>query len=167
MDRRRMGPQGASRATRQCGGFGPDLCQNIQVGVVGSQNPFPGGKIKVMRSLREMRLGHASGEGVSGGNNARGTHAWIRWAKVWDGLFYVLLVGALASSLADMGLNGRTQLVMGALTVLFGLWYWFMIIRHRRWIQNDVPMLVYAAGAIALCIALIWINPVYYWVLSI
>ena len=47
------------------------------------------------------------------------------------------------------------------MTVLFGLWYWFMIMRHRRWIQRTLPMLVWAAGAIALCIALIWINPVY------
>ncbi|CAN5867594.1 hypothetical protein BH18ACT11_BH18ACT11_24960 [soil metagenome] len=115
----------------------------------------------MMKSLREILPWRPGGEELSGGSTARSTHAWIRWAKVWDVLFYAILVVALASSLADMGLYGRSQLLMGALTALFGLWYWFMIFRHRRWIQRDVPMLVYAAGAIALCIALIWINPIY------
>ena len=94
-------------------------------------------------------------------NKGADTHAWIRWAKLWDLLFYVLLAVALASSLADMGLYGSRQLAIGALTVLFGLWYWFMAIRHRRWIQQTLPMLVYAAGAITLCITLIWISPIY------
>ena len=115
----------------------------------------------MMKSLRQILPLRRRGEGLSGGSTARSTHAWIRWAKVWDVLFYVILVVALASSIAAMGLYGRAQLVMGALTVIFGLWYWFMIIRHRRWIQRDLPMLVYAAGAIALCVALIWINPIY------
>ena len=98
---------------------------------------------------------------MSGGSNARGTHAWVRWAKMWDALFYVVLVLALAFSLVEAESYGRAQLLVAALTIIFGLWYWFMIIRHRRWIQRDVPMLVYAAGAIALCITLIWINPTY------
>jgi signal transduction histidine kinase len=115
----------------------------------------------VMKSLREILPWRQGEEEPSGGSTARGTHAWIRWARVWNVLFYAILVVALACSLADVGLYGRSQLVMGALTVLFGLWYWFMIIGHRRWIKRDVPMLVYAAGAIALCIALIWINPIY------
>ena len=97
----------------------------------------------------------------SPGDAARGTNVWIRWAGVWDALFYVLLAVVLVSSLLDMGLYGRSQLVLGGLSVLFGLWYWFMIIRHRRWIQSDLPMLAYAAGAIALCVTLIWLNPTY------
>ncbi len=120
-----------------------------------------------MKSLTATLFRRASGEDVPGGNNARSTHAWIRWARVWDALFYVVLAIALVSSLADMGLNGIPQLVMGVLTLAFGFWYWFMTIRHRRWIQSNVPMLVYAAGAIALCIALIWINPIYNWLLFI
>jgi signal transduction histidine kinase len=114
-----------------------------------------------MKSLREILPLRRRREVLSGGSTARSTHAWIRWAKVWDALFYVILVVALVSSLADMGSYGRSQLVMGTLTVIFGLWYWFMIIRHRRWIQRDLPMIVYAAGAIALCLTLIWISPIY------
>ena len=113
-----------------------------------------------MKSFREM-LPERAAQRRSPGGTARGTNAWIRWAGVWDALFYVLLVVTLASSLLDMGLYGRRQLIIGGLTVLFGLWYWFMIIRHRRWIQKDFPMLVYAAGAIALCITLIWLHPSY------
>ena len=113
-----------------------------------------------MKSFRDM-LPERAAQRRSPGDTARGTSAWIRWAGVWDALFYVLLVVTLASSLLDMGLYGRRQLIIGGLTVLFGLWYWFMIIRHRRWIQKDFPMLVYAAGAIALCITLIWLHPSY------
>jgi signal transduction histidine kinase len=117
----------------------------------------------VMKSFRNMlpeRAGYQRTSGRSGGA-ARSTNAWIRWAGVWDALFFVLLAVALASSLVDMGVYGRRQLVIGGLTVLFGLWYWFMIMRHRRWIQRTLPMLVWAAGTIALCIALIWLSPVY------
>ncbi len=114
----------------------------------------------MMKTLSELLPRLTSGEGQPNTprRNAVDTHAWIRWAKVWDGLFYLLLAVALASSLADMGMYGKTQLLMAVLTVVFGLWYWFMIIRHRRWIQRETPMLVYVAGAIGLCIALIWIN---------
>ena len=112
----------------------------------------------MMKSFKNM-LPERAGQRRSPGGTARDTNAWIRWAGVWDALFYVLLAVALASSLLEMGLLGERQLVIFGLTILFGLWYWFMIIRHRRWIQRDLPMLVYAAGAIALCVALIWINP--------
>ena len=114
----------------------------------------------MMKSFGNMLPGRAA-PGRSPGGTARGTNAWIRWAGVWDALFYVLLVVALASSLLDMGLYGGRQLVLGGLTILFGLWYWFMIVRHRRWIQQDFPMLVYATGAIALCITLIWVHASY------
>jgi signal transduction histidine kinase len=114
----------------------------------------------VMESFEDMLPERAASES-SPGDAARGTNAWIRWAGVWDALFYVLLAVALVFSLLDLGLSGKPQLVLGGLTVLFGLWYWFMIIRHRRWIQRDLPMLVYAAGAIALCVTLIWLNPTY------
>jgi hypothetical protein len=103
----------------------------------------------MMKPFEDMLTERAASE-PSTGDAARGTNAWIRWAVIWDALFYVLLVVVLVSSLLDMGFYGRPQLVLGGLTVLFGLWYWFMIIRHRRWIQNDLPMLAYAAGAIAL-----------------
>ena len=102
----------------------------------------------MMKSFGNMLPGRAA-PGRSPGGTARSTNAWIRWAGAWDALFYVLLVVALASSLLDMGLYGGRQLVLGGLTILFGLWYWFMIVRHRRWIQQDFPMLVYATGAIA------------------
>jgi len=117
----------------------------------------------VMSTLRELLTRRRSGEGQPNTprRNAVDTHAWIRWAKVWDGLFYLLLAIAFAASLTDVGLYGKSQLLMAVLTVVFGLWYWFMIIRHRRWIQHETPMLIYVAGAIALCIALIWINSTY------
>jgi signal transduction histidine kinase len=119
-----------------------------------------------MKSFKNM-LPERAGQRRSTGGAARGTNAWIKWAGVWDAIFYMLLVVALASSLLDMGFYGRLQLVIGGLTFLFGLWYWFMIIRHRRWIQKDFPMLVYAAGAIALCITLIWIDSSYYLLLFV
>jgi signal transduction histidine kinase len=125
-----------------------------------------GVKITVMKSFRDM-LPERGARGRSTGGTARGTNAWIRWSGFWDALFYVLLVVALASNLLDMGPFGWRQLAIIGLTVLFGLWYWFMIMRHRRWIQKDFPMLVYAAGAIALCITLIWINASYYLLLFV
>jgi signal transduction histidine kinase len=117
----------------------------------------------VMKSFKDMLPEQAGGERSSGrsGSSARGTNAWIRWAGVWDALFYVLLAVALASSFLGTSLHGRRQLVIGGLTLLFGLWYWFMIIRHRRWIQRTPPMLVWAAGSIVLCLALIWLDPTY------
>jgi signal transduction histidine kinase len=114
----------------------------------------------VMKPFEDMLPQRAASE-RSSGDAARGTNVWIRWAGVWDALFYLLLAVVLVSSLLDMGIYGRSQLVLGGLSVLFGLWYWFMIIRHRRWIQSDLPMLAYAAGAIALCVTLIWLNPTY------
>lgn len=86
---------------------------------------------------------------------------------VWETLFYLVLVVALASSLWVMGPYGRAQLALALLTVLFGVWYWFMIVRHRHWIQHDRPMLVYAAVAIALCVGLIWISPIYHMILFV
>ena len=120
----------------------------------------------MMKSFRDM-ISERGAQGHSTGGTARDTNAWIRWSGVWDALFYVLLVVALASSLLDMGLHGWRQPAIVGLTVLFGLWYWFMIMLHRRWIQNDFPMLVYAAGAIALCITLIWIDASYYLLLFV
>jgi signal transduction histidine kinase len=114
----------------------------------------------VMKSFRHMLPGRVAPR-RSPDDMARDTNAWIRWAGVWDALFYVLLVVALTLSLIDMGPSGGPQLLIGGLSVLFGLWYWFMIIRHRRWIHKDFPMLIYAAGAVALCVTLIWINPTY------
>ena len=116
--------------------------------------------MSVMKSFRHMLPGRVASR-RSPDDMARDTNAWIRWAGVWDALFYVLLVVALTLSLVDMGPSGGPQLLIGGLSVLFGLWYWFMIIRHRRWIHKDFPMLIYAAGAVALCVTLIWINPTY------
>ena len=85
----------------------------------------------VMKSFRHMLPGRVAPR-RSPDDMARDTNAWIRWAGVWDALFYVLLVVALTFSLIDMGPSGGPQLLIGGLSVLFGLWYWFMIIRHRR-----------------------------------
>ncbi len=68
-----------------------------------------------MGGLRD-RLGRLFGErrapqpGSSA--DAKSVHAWVRWARVWDALFYLLLSVSLAISLWEMGLYGRSQLAM-------------------------------------------------------
>lgn len=118
-----------------------------------------------MERLKGMTVG--AGPSRTTPDDITSTHAWVRWTRMWHAAFYILLVLSLATSLGDMGLYGRSQLAIVSLTVLFGLWYWFVIIRRRQWIQQTLPMLVYAAVAVTLSILLIWLNPAYHMLLFV
>ncbi len=80
---------------------------------------------------------------------------------MWHAIFYVLLLLSLVSSLADMGLYGRSQLAIVSLSVIFGGWYWVMVIRTG--FSERVPRgLIYAAGAVALWVVLTYLHPVFH-----
>lgn len=89
------------------------------------------------------------------------THAWERWSWAWHAAFYVLLVLSLASSLADLGPYGNSQTAIVALTLLFGVWYWFVVVR-MGWPEGTRSALVYVAVAMLLWFSLVMLHPSYY-----
>jgi len=100
-------------------------------------------------------------------SNPESTHAWIRWAWLWDVAFYLLLTLSLVSSLADEGLYGRQQLAMISLSALFGALYWFVIIKHPYLYQRAWPTLLYVATAMLLWFVLTALNPSYHMLLFV
>jgi signal transduction histidine kinase len=68
-----------------------------------------------------------------------------RWARLWDGLFYVTLVIATVVATGDGPARSRTVTV--ALAAGFGAWYWAMLVRHRDWWDRRGPALAYLTGA--------------------
>lgn len=112
--------------------------------------------------------GGAAGRAVDpNSDSAHATHAWIRWAWLWDVAFYLLLVLSLASSLADEGLYGRQPLIMISLSALFGALYWFVVIKHPHLYQRAWPTLLYVATAMILWFVLVWLNPSYHMLLFV
>ncbi len=89
------------------------------------------------------------------------THAWERWGWAWHAAFYVLLVLSLASSLADLGPYGNSQTAIVVLTLLFGVWYWFVVVR-MGWPEETRSALVYVAVAMLLWFALAMLHPSYH-----
>jgi signal transduction histidine kinase len=89
---------------------------------------------------------------------ARAEDVWDspRWARLWDGLFYVTL--AISTVLAVAGGDGsaRSRMVTAALAAGFGAWYWAMLVIHRDWWGRRGQALVYlgvAAGFFWLLVA--------------
>ena len=79
-----------------------------------------------------------------------------RWARLWDGLFYVTL--AIPTVLAVAGEDGPlgSRMVTAALAAGFGAWYWAMLVAHRDWWGRRGRALVYlgvAAGFFWLLVA--------------
>jgi hypothetical protein len=79
-----------------------------------------------------------------------------RWARLWDGLFYVTL--AIPTVLAVAAGDGpvRSRTVTAALAAGFGAWYWAMLVLRRDWWGRRGQALVYlgvAAGFFWLLVA--------------
>jgi signal transduction histidine kinase len=70
-----------------------------------------------------------------------------RWARLWDGLFYVTL--AIPTVLAVAGGDGpvRSRVVTAALAAGFGAWYWAMLVLRRDWWGRRAQALVYLGVA--------------------
>ena len=98
--------------------------------------------------------------------SSRGDHAWERWTWVWHAIFYVLLLLSLVSSLADLGLYGRSQLAIISLSIVFGGWYWVMVMR-TGFSERVTRGLIYAAGAVMLWVVLTSLHPAYHILLFI
>ena len=79
----------------------------------------------------------------------------------WHLLFYSVLILTTAYALADAVQPVTQRLLCAGLSALFGFWYAYMIIWHNRWWHQTRPMLIYAAGAMALTFILIQLQPAY------
>jgi signal transduction histidine kinase len=71
-----------------------------------------------------------------------------RWARLWDGLFYLTLAIPTVLTLADGDGSVRSRAVTAALAAGFGAWYWAILVLHRDWWVERWPIayLVVAAG---------------------
>jgi signal transduction histidine kinase len=83
------------------------------------------------------------------GDADRAEDVWesARWARIWDGLFYLTLAVPTALALAAGGGPVRSRMVTAALAAAFGAWYWAMLVlRLDRW-GRRVQALVYLGVA--------------------
>ncbi len=121
-----------------------------------------------MRLLKGILPGFGATEGSTLKSRPAPTeeHAWERWGWAWHTAFYVLLIVSLFSSLADLGLYGRPQVVILSLSLVFGVWYWIMFIRSG-WLEGTRPALIYVAVALVLWFALVSLHPAYHMLLFI
>jgi signal transduction histidine kinase len=72
-----------------------------------------------------------------------------RWARLWDGLFYLTLAIPTVLSLAAGDGSARSRMVTAALAAGFGAWYWAILVVHRDWWagrRRPIVYLVVAAG---------------------
>jgi signal transduction histidine kinase len=99
------------------------------------------------------RLFAYSGAGTPG--------TWKRWMPAWHLVFYSVLIVSTAFALADATQPIAQRLLCAGLSLLFAFWYAYMIIWHDRWWRQTRPMLIYAAGAMALTFILISLQPAY------
>jgi signal transduction histidine kinase len=79
-----------------------------------------------------------------------------RWARLWDGLFYLTLAIPTVLTLAGGDGPVRSRAVTAALAAGFGAWYWAILVLHRdRWAGRRWPIvyLVVAAGFFWLLVA--------------
>ena len=79
-----------------------------------------------------------------------------RWARLWDGLFYLTLAIPTVLTLAGGDGPVRSRAVTAALAAGFGAWYWAILVLHRDWWAGrrwPVVYLVVAAGFFWLLVA--------------
>ena len=78
-----------------------------------------------------------------------------RWARLWDGLFYLTLAIPTVLTLAGGDGPVRSRAVTAALAAGFGAWYWAILVAHRDWWAGRRPIvyLVVAAGFFWLLVA--------------
>jgi signal transduction histidine kinase len=86
---------------------------------------------------------------------------WKRWMPAWHLVFYGVLVVSTAFALTDTTQPVVLRLLCAGLSLLFGLWYAYMIIWHDQWWRQTRPMLIYAAGALVLTFILVQLQPAY------
>jgi signal transduction histidine kinase len=83
------------------------------------------------------------------GDLDRAEDVWdsARWARLWDGLFYLTL--AIPTVLAVAGGEGsvRSRTVTAALAAGFGAWYWAMLVLRRDWWGRRRQALIYLGVA--------------------
>ena len=122
----------------------------------------------MMKILKSIFPGvGTTGSSAPGSSSVRTEeHAWERWGWAWHTFFYVLLVLSLASSLGELGLYGRPQVVIISLSLIFGIWYWIMFIRSG-WLVGTRPALIYVAVAMVLWFALVSLHPAYHMLLFV
>ena len=93
-------------------------------------------------------------------------HAWERWGWAWHAAFYVLLTLSLASGLADRGLGGWPPAAILSLTLLFGGWYWLMVVKPG-WPEGTWQSRAYVSVAILLWFLLVMLHPAYHMLLFV
>jgi signal transduction histidine kinase len=86
---------------------------------------------------------------------------WKRWMPAWHLVFYGVLIVSTAFALTDTTQPVALRLLCAGLSLLFGLWYAYMIIWHDQWWRQTRPMLIYAAGALVLTFILVQLQPAY------
>jgi signal transduction histidine kinase len=90
-----------------------------------------------------------------------------RFWSAWQAAALLLLLLAAGLTLAAGQLRGVWLAAYGILSTALVAWHWLMVGRHAERIGRTGPMLAYAAGTIALCVILIWLNPIFYIVLFV
>jgi signal transduction histidine kinase len=84
------------------------------------------------------------------GDTDRAENVWdsLRWARLWDTLFYVTLALPTVLNVTVGEGSARSRAVTAAVAAAFGAWYWVMLVLHREWWGRLGPALVYLAGAV-------------------
>ncbi|MCG8349271.1 MAG: sensor histidine kinase [Chloroflexales bacterium] len=83
--------------------------------------------------------------------------AWERWSWLWTLIFYGLLALCLFVALVDPAEGSTAEIVV--LTLLWGGWYWLMILRTT---MRTLWLLLYFTGALALWLLLVERHPFYF-----
>jgi signal transduction histidine kinase len=78
---------------------------------------------------------------------------------LWHGAALAVLLLALALTVKAGGLTAPRIAVYAVLAAALVAWHWLMV--GRRTDRRTGPMLAYAGVAIALCVALMWLNPIF------
>ncbi len=86
---------------------------------------------------------------------------WKRWMPAWHLVLYGVLIVSTVYALADTVQLVTSRLLCAGLSLVYGLWYAYMIIWHDRWWRRTRPMVIYAVGALVLTFILIQIQPAY------
>lgn len=97
----------------------------------------------------------------SGAHAGRVADAWDRWWWLWDIAFYLLLAVALGLALVDGDMAGWRRGAAVALALVFAAWHWGLVAHSPARRHNQHLMLIYVAGAFALCAALVWLHPIF------
>jgi signal transduction histidine kinase len=84
-----------------------------------------------------------------------------RWNRTWSVIAGAMLAVAGGVCLADGAISAAGKAAAAALSLLWGTWYWFFVIRARRWQKQPWALVVTFVLAVVVAAILSWIHGVF------